>query len=71
MPSYLHGSPLAVMHIRPFLAEDVCFPTVVDDQGLQLVGAGHVGHRHHCDPGLGTLATSAILVLEDQGLARL
>ena len=40
------------MDVDPFLTEDVWLPAVVDDPGLQLVGASLVGHIHHCDPGL-------------------
>ena len=40
-----------LMDVDSRLAEDVWLPAVVD-QGLQLVGAGHVGHRYHCDAGL-------------------
>ena len=34
-------------HVDPRLAENVWFPSVVDDHELQLVGAGRVGDRHH------------------------
>ena len=40
------------MDVDPLLVEDVRLPAVVDDQGIQLVYARHVGHRHHCDPAL-------------------
>ena len=50
-PGLLVGVALywQLMDVDPLLAEDVWLPAAVGDQGLQLVGAGHVGHRHHYD----------------------